>query len=58
MASVLDALECERAVVLGLEGAFPAMLFSASYLDRTQALALYNPVARLLRGPRITADLR
>jgi class 3 adenylate cyclase/pimeloyl-ACP methyl ester carboxylesterase len=50
MASLLDALKCERAVVLGLEGAFPAMLFSASYPDRTQALVLYNPVARLRRG--------
>src|SRR5262245_52677353 len=51
MASMLDALDCERAVVLDLASAFPSILFGATYPDRTQALVLYNPIARFRRAP-------
>jgi class 3 adenylate cyclase/pimeloyl-ACP methyl ester carboxylesterase len=51
MESVLDALDCERAVVLGLAGAWPSILFGATYPNRTQALVLHNPTARIRRGP-------
>jgi class 3 adenylate cyclase/pimeloyl-ACP methyl ester carboxylesterase len=49
--SLLDATNCKRAFVLGVSGSWPSLLFSASYPDRTQALVLYNPVARVRRGP-------
>jgi len=49
--AMLDALECERAVVLGLAGAWPSIVFGATYPDRTQALVLHNPAARIRRGP-------
>jgi class 3 adenylate cyclase len=51
MVSLLDALGCERAVVLGLGSAFAPILFSATYPDRAQALVLHNPGARIRRGP-------
>ena len=52
----LDALDCERAVVLGLAGALPSILFSATHPDRTQALVLHNPVAR--SPPRLRTTQR
>jgi class 3 adenylate cyclase/pimeloyl-ACP methyl ester carboxylesterase len=51
MESVLDALGCERAVVLDLAFAFPSILFSATHPGRTQALVLHNPIARLRQAP-------
>jgi class 3 adenylate cyclase/pimeloyl-ACP methyl ester carboxylesterase len=51
MVSVLDGLGCERAVVLGVVGAWPSILFGAMYPDRTQALVLHNPTARTRRAP-------
>src|SRR5262245_12150920 len=50
MEGVLDALGCERVVVLDLAMAFPSILFSATHPERTQALVLHNPMARLRRG--------
>ena len=49
MASLLDVLDCDRAVVLGMAGAFPSIVFSATFPDRTRALVLHNPVARVRR---------
>ena len=57
MASVLDEIRCQRAVVLGLGGAWPSILFSATYPDRTQALVLHNPTARLRRAPNYPGGL-
>ena len=52
MESMLDALDCERAVVLDLssEPSLPSCS-SATYPDRTQALVLHNPMARFRRSP-------
>jgi class 3 adenylate cyclase len=50
MVSVLDALGCERAVVLDLVLAFPSILFGAIHPERTRALVLCNPVARFRWG--------
>ena len=56
MESMLDALGCERAVVLDLSlGGFPSILFSATYPDRTQALVLHNPMARFRRESGLPA---
>jgi class 3 adenylate cyclase/pimeloyl-ACP methyl ester carboxylesterase len=51
MDGVLDELGCERAVVLDLAAAFPSILFSATHPERTQALVLHNPMARVRRAP-------
>jgi pimeloyl-ACP methyl ester carboxylesterase len=49
MVAVLDALGCERAVLLGLSA--PAgLLFAATHPERTKALVLVNPYARLCRA--------
>jgi class 3 adenylate cyclase len=48
MVAVLDELGCERAVVLGASGGGPAALqFAATHPERTSALVLINPTARL-----------
>lgn len=51
MVSLLDALGSERAVVLGLGSVFAPIMFAATYPDRTQALVLHNPGARIRRSP-------
>jgi class 3 adenylate cyclase/pimeloyl-ACP methyl ester carboxylesterase len=49
--AVLDAVGSERAVVLGTsEGGPLAILFAASYPDRTRALVLLNTFGRLSRS--------
>jgi class 3 adenylate cyclase len=49
MIAVLDELACERVVVFGAIG--PAALqFAATHPERTSALALFNPSARLRRA--------
>ena len=47
MLAVLEAVGCERAVVLGL--AAPALVFAATHPERTEALVLFNTAARLRR---------
>ncbi len=49
MIVVLDELGCERAVVLGAIGQ-PALQFAATHPERTSALVLINPSARLRRA--------
>jgi class 3 adenylate cyclase/pimeloyl-ACP methyl ester carboxylesterase len=49
MIAVLDELGCERAVVLGATGQ-PALQFAATHPERTSALVLINPTARLRRA--------
>ena len=50
--AVLDALGSERTVLWsGHEGARLAVLFAATYPDRTSALVLYDPSARGLWAP-------
>jgi class 3 adenylate cyclase/pimeloyl-ACP methyl ester carboxylesterase len=49
MIAVLDDLGCERVVVLGLFP-LPALQFAATHPDRTSALVLINPTARLRRA--------
>jgi class 3 adenylate cyclase len=46
MIAVLDELGCERVVVLGAFG-LPALQFAATHPERTSALVLINPFARL-----------
>ena len=47
---VMDAAQSERAVILGCaEGGPMAMLFAASYPERTRALILFDTAARMLR---------
>jgi pimeloyl-ACP methyl ester carboxylesterase len=49
--AVLDASGCERAAIWGIsEGGPMAMLFAATYPDRTAALVLYGTFARFSRG--------
>ena len=49
--SVLDAVGSDRAAVVGMLGGGPlAMLFAATYPERTHSLVLYNAFARLLRA--------
>ncbi len=49
---VMEAAESERAVIVGdTEGAAMAILFAATYPERTQSLVLINAIARLFRGP-------
>ena len=50
--AVLDAVGCERAVLwAGHEGTRLAVLFAATYPERTGALLLYDPSARGLWAP-------
>jgi class 3 adenylate cyclase len=49
MIAVLDELGCERVVVLGTLGQ-PALQFAATHPERTSALVLINPTARLRRA--------
>jgi class 3 adenylate cyclase len=49
MVAVLDELGCERVVVLGAFGQ-PALQFAAVHPDRTSALVLINPSARVPRA--------
>src|SRR5580765_6264911 len=50
--AVLDAVACERVVLwAGHEGARLAVLFAATYPERTGALVLYDPSARGLWAP-------
>jgi class 3 adenylate cyclase/pimeloyl-ACP methyl ester carboxylesterase len=50
--TVMEAAKSERAVIVGdTEGAAMAILFAATYPERTQSLVLINAIARLFRGP-------
>ena len=50
--AVMDAAGCDRADLLGIsEGGTMAMLMTASYPDRVNALVLYGTFSRLLRAP-------
>ena len=49
MIAVLDEVGCERAVVLGTIGP-PALQFAATHPERTSALVLINPAARIRRA--------
>jgi pimeloyl-ACP methyl ester carboxylesterase/class 3 adenylate cyclase len=50
--AVMDAAESERAAIAGVsEGGPMAVLFAATYPDRTQALVLYGTLPRFVRGP-------
>ena len=50
--TVMKAANSERAVIVGdTEGAAMAILFAATYPERTQSLVLINAIARLFRGP-------
>ena len=50
--TVMDAAESERAVIVGdTEGGAMAILFAATYPERTRSLVLINAIARLFRGP-------
>jgi class 3 adenylate cyclase len=49
MVAVVDALGCEQVVVLGPYGP-AALLFAATHPERTKALVLVNPYARLCRA--------
>jgi len=49
--AVMDAAESERAAIAGVsEGGPMAVLFAATYPDRTQALVLYGTLPRFVRG--------
>ena len=51
LVAVLDAVECQQAVVFGTsEGGPLAIMFAASHPERTTVLALLNSFARLSRG--------
>jgi class 3 adenylate cyclase/pimeloyl-ACP methyl ester carboxylesterase len=50
--AVMDAADSERAALLGSGGGgLMSMLFAASHPERTSALVLWNPYARLTRAP-------
>jgi class 3 adenylate cyclase len=49
MIAVLDELGCERVVVLGV-ASHPALQFAATHPERTSALVLINPTARIRRA--------
>jgi pimeloyl-ACP methyl ester carboxylesterase len=50
--AVMDAVECERAAVIGSsEGGPMSILFAATYPERTRALAVYGSLARFTRAP-------
>src|ERR1700736_4397864 len=47
MVGLLDAVGYERAAVLDVGGSWASPLFSASHPERTRALVLHSPTARL-----------
>jgi class 3 adenylate cyclase/pimeloyl-ACP methyl ester carboxylesterase len=50
--AVLDAVGSTRTVLLGsVEGAQMTALYAATYPERTVALVLYNPAARMMAAP-------
>jgi class 3 adenylate cyclase len=50
--AVLDAIDCDRAAVMGAnEGTLMAALFAATYPDRVTALVLANATARMAWAP-------
>jgi len=54
MIAVLDDLGCERVIVLGANGSNPALQFATTHPERTSALVLINPGARLRRAEGYT----
>ena len=53
--AVMDAVDSERAVLWAAqEGTRIALLFAATYPERTSALVLYDPTARGLPGSRLS----
>ncbi|HYV59340.1 MAG TPA: alpha/beta hydrolase, partial [Acidimicrobiia bacterium] len=53
--AVMDAAGCEQAAIVAIsEGGPLAILFSASYPERTTALVLWDTWARVLAGPDYT----
>jgi len=50
MIAVLDELGCERVVVLAATNSMPALQFAATHPERTSALVLINPIARVRRA--------
>jgi class 3 adenylate cyclase len=50
--AIMDAVDCERAVLWAAqEGSRMALMFAATYPERTSALVLYDPTARGLWAP-------
>jgi class 3 adenylate cyclase/pimeloyl-ACP methyl ester carboxylesterase len=50
--AVMEAADCERPVLLGVEdGSSLCLLFAATHPQRTKALVLFNPVSRGLWAP-------
>jgi pimeloyl-ACP methyl ester carboxylesterase len=50
--AVMDAADSERAVIVGVsEGGPMALLFAATYVERTHALVNYGSLPRFVRGP-------
>ena len=50
--TVMGAAESERSVIVGdTEGGSMAIMFAATYPERTHSLVLINAIARLFRGP-------
>jgi class 3 adenylate cyclase len=50
--TVMDAVECDRAVIMGAnEGSMMAALFAATYPERTTSLVLVNATARMAWAP-------
>jgi len=50
--TVMDAADSKDAVIVGdTEGGAMAILFAATYPERTRSLVLINAIARLFRGP-------
>ena len=57
--AVMDAVESERAVVLGIsEGGAMSALFAATHPQRTVALVLMGTFARMMEGPDYPIGLR
>jgi class 3 adenylate cyclase len=50
MIAVLDDLGCERVIVLGANGGQAALQFATTHPERTSALVLVNPGARMRRA--------
>ncbi|MDQ6854317.1 MAG: adenylate/guanylate cyclase domain-containing protein [Actinomycetota bacterium] len=50
MVAVLDERGCERVVVLDTTAGVPALQFAATHPERTNALVLINPTARVRRA--------
>jgi class 3 adenylate cyclase len=59
LGAVLDAAGSTEAVVLGAEdGCDMAVLYAATYPERTRALVLFHPIAIPASGEDVDADLR